>query len=549
MSGYNYNFVVDNLPDRLLCQICQLPCRDPQRSVSCVHVFCKSELNTTMYPNEDISCPKCHQPGFNTFPDKALEREIKELKIYCPNKKDGCGWTGELSRVDNHLNECEITCRKCKQIVYFTTMSRHLDKDCPCYCPYCDSTADREVISSKHKEKCHKFPLTCPNNCGVDNIPQGDMDEHKKVCPLEMIQCEYGCGAMITRNDVAKHNMDNISLHIHSVKDKLAILFDNGTKLQKGHTEYERALIASTTSLSNAIKVFIFNVKIKALNEKCKEPPSDIYKARKIWLICYKWTILIFHVLKFLNILMVFCLIFYAYECYTAEFAKVGPTISDIDIHTSLAMYDLISDPYELNGVKSLHWRYDFLTSIKSLHWQWELQLKCWRKIGLVAPVIIEMPDIENYKNNKLTWFSNPFFAFEGGYQMCLRVDAAGYGDGKDTHISVYLHLMKGPHDDELSWPMRGEYTITLLNPIFDGEKYHHFLTVQFDTSVTTSVENYQRVTIGKMHPVGIGFPKYILYYDDAKVFTLPVMPNHQKFLSRHNSLYFKVSYNHIGHS
>ena len=64
-------------------------------------------------------------------------------------------------------------------------MKSHLDTECPCYCPYCDITAEREVISSEHKEKCHKFPLTCPNNCGLDNIPQDDMDEHKKVCPLK----------------------------------------------------------------------------------------------------------------------------------------------------------------------------------------------------------------------------------------------------------------------------------------------------------------------------------------------------------------------------
>ena len=46
---------------------------------------------------------------------------------------------------------------------------------------------------------------------------------------------------------------------------------------------------------------------------------------------------------------------------------------------------------------------------------------------------------------------------------MCLRVDAAGYGDGKGTHVSVYLHLMKGPRDDKQEqsghWPLRGTFT------------------------------------------------------------------------------------------
>ena len=133
--------------------------------------------------------------------DKALQREMNhEISIYCPNKKEGCGWVGEIARVDDHLKECEIGCSKCKQLVQFSTMKSHLDTECPCYCPYCDITAEREVISSEHKEKCHKFPITCPNNCGLGDIPQDYMEEHKKECPLEMIQCEYGCGAVIARN-------------------------------------------------------------------------------------------------------------------------------------------------------------------------------------------------------------------------------------------------------------------------------------------------------------------------------------------------------------
>ena len=32
------------------------------------------------------------------------------------------------------------------------------------------------------------------------------MDEHKGVCPLEVIPCEYQCGAMIARNEMDQHN-------------------------------------------------------------------------------------------------------------------------------------------------------------------------------------------------------------------------------------------------------------------------------------------------------------------------------------------------------
>ena len=522
MSGYDHDFVEDP-PDRLLCNFCQLPCRIPYRSVCCGHVFCKSELT-------EGGCPwlECRSKDFSTgtFIDKALEREIKALRSYCPNKKDGCGWIGEIARVDDHLRGCKISCSKCKQIVYFSTMKSHLDTECPCYCPYCDITAEREVISSDHKEKCHKFPLTCPNNCGLDNIPRDNMDEHKKMCPLEMIQCEYGCGTMVARNEVTQHNTDNILQHVYSVKHGLAISFQDATELERKCVETEKAVVASVTSLSNAVTTVALNLKSNtSLNVK----HTLIHSNDKIpWpmnqdRLNYFCTLQIGckRLLQLVTILNVLKLLFYAYEYYIAVVAKADlPIISDVDINTSLALHDL-TDNIPLSQF------------ISPLHWQ--LQLKCWSKIDLVTPVIIETPEIDENRDNKIVWVSNPFYAFRGGYMMCLKV--SNYVSDEDTYISVHLHLMKGQYDDELSWPMRGEYTIALLNPRFIDKNYH--ATVHFDTNVSTSVEEYQRVTFGQVNPIGIGFPQFISY---TNVFT----NRHQQFLSHHTTLFFKITYKYI---
>ena len=52
---------------------------------------------------------------------------------------------------------------------------------------------------------------------------------------------------------------------------------------------------------------------------------------------------------------------------------------------------------------------------------------------------------------------------------MCLRVDAGGNGDGKGTHILVSLYLMAGENDANLEWPMRGTFSIVMLNQEKDG--------------------------------------------------------------------------------
>ena len=49
-----------------------------------------------------------------------------------------------------------------------------------------------------------------PKNCGQDEIPKDSINDHKKACPPEMVQC----GAMIPRNEVGKHNQEKLSEHI-----------------------------------------------------------------------------------------------------------------------------------------------------------------------------------------------------------------------------------------------------------------------------------------------------------------------------------------------
>ena len=69
---------------------------------------------------------------------------------------------------------------------------------------------------------------------------------------------------------------------------------------------------------------------------------------------------------------------------------------------------------------------------------------------------------------------------------MSLHIFDGGYGDGEGTHLSVYLNLMKGSHDDELTWPPKGKFVIKLLNQISDSE--HHSVIMSFDTASKKSI-------------------------------------------------------------
>ncbi|XP_065903398.1 TNF receptor-associated factor 4-like isoform X2 [Dysidea avara] len=84
------------------------------------------------------------------------------------------------------------------------------------------------------------------------------------------------------------------------------------------------------------------------------------------------------------------------------------------------------------------------------------------------CPVTINLTEFNKKKKENKPWYSKSYYTHGKGYRMCLRIEAAGNGSGKGTHMSVFLCLMKGPHDDELTWPLRGEFEIKLLNQISD---------------------------------------------------------------------------------
>ena len=90
---------------------------------------------------------------------------------------------------------------------------------------------------------------------------------------------------------------------------------------------------------------------------------------------------------------------------------------------------------------------------------------------------------------------------------MCLRVDANGDGSGTGTHVSVFVHLMRGEHDDQLIWPFQGNITIQLLNQKKD-QKHVECISDFGEGAIANGCA--ARVTSGKYARDGWGIFKLI---------------------------------------
>jgi len=137
-GGFDCDFV-ESPPNRLCCDICRHPLRDPLLT-SCGHSLC-TYCHRTRSLNSQL-CPVC-KIRYTTSPDANIAREVKALQVRCRNKQAGCEWTGDLGKVEEHKVNCgfaSLRCIKCGQLISMQQrlMTNHQDLLCPLLKYYCD---------------------------------------------------------------------------------------------------------------------------------------------------------------------------------------------------------------------------------------------------------------------------------------------------------------------------------------------------------------------------------------------------------------------------
>ena len=132
-------------------------------------------------------------------------------------------------------------------------------------------------------------------------------------------------------------------------------------------------------------------------------------------------------------------------------------------------------------------------------------------------PVFIPPPEIimSNFgknKNDDTDWYSPGFSTHVGGYKMCIRIDANGWGNGKGTHVSLFVYMMRGEFDSHLKWPFKGEITVELVNQKEGGGNY---VRKPLEHTHPDECNKYfQRVTDGDRAKSGWGFSQFIAHTD-----------------------------------
>ena len=257
--------------ERFICGICECICDNPRyQYCGCNKPFCQKCLS--FYYNYDHHrCPECKKETKELIPKETFNESILNLNMVCKNRADLCTWTGKFKDYKEHLtNYCPkeyINCpnKECVVKLLREQMPEHLLK-----CEFVENICDKCQMkySSKDKEQhkniCPKEIIKCPKGCEAF-MERKDIKKHKDNCPNEFIECPYkdlGCDDKFMRKDIKSRRDKDKDKHLYLAIDIVRELKKENNELKK-----EIGITKWLTEEINNLKEIFKNKVIKNNNE------------------------------------------------------------------------------------------------------------------------------------------------------------------------------------------------------------------------------------------------------------------------------------------
>eukprot|EP01041_Mallomonas_annulata_P011393 gene11393-23840_t len=272
-SGYPVTLFVENVQEKfdVTCSICMDVLNEPMQCRK-GHLYCQICILEALSISK--TCPICTKEiseselAANLF----VKNLIHSFPIKCSTaivqsvaKGDDfiCKWTGCLSKLESHLQECgyvEVPCDNegCVEFIAKVESLEH-KKTCPYRLESCQHCTDlfKLVDLEAHLSVCPKRPVHCENEGCGETVVLAELKWHKQVCLWEQIDCPLNlinacseqCPRNLLRKDLESH-LSSSSTICASIQALVGLKQEN-MKLYEKLQSTEEKLSKNTTELEN----------------------------------------------------------------------------------------------------------------------------------------------------------------------------------------------------------------------------------------------------------------------------------------------------------
>ena len=394
--------------------------------------------------NDKKPCPLCNKTDFTFLRDHGLERQLKARDVFCSKKKLGCQWKGKLGVFEQHLNENPSPEEQLTGCGFVEVECKH----------DCWEWYERHFIDTHQNEECPQRPYSCEYCKEYDSTFEDVTESHFDKCGKYPVTCPKKCqNDPFERNKVENHLNDECPLT--EVSCPFAYAGCEVKLLRKdmpGHTtdfSVHLPLMASCTQID-------IERKQKATESQFEEKLS-------------------------------------AMERQFEEKQRAMERQFEEKLKATEKQYQVLLEKQRATERNSTMLE-EKLAMLEDTH-----QIKsALGKFPIDFQVTFEEEDI----------FLPPFFTHPYGYKMCIHVYQNGDYGGEGTHISLFTCLMRGPFDDQLKWPFRGEVTIQIVNQA--GDHSHFEKTIQYSDKTKDICAG--RVIGNEVRSTGWGYDTFIAH-------------------------------------
>lgn len=115
-----------------------------------------------------------------------------------------------------------------------------------------------------------------------------------------------------------------------------------------------------------------------------------------------------------------------------------------------------------------------------------------WQRISRAVDVQLEEAISRSWTQGKFMWRIHPysrlklqqqnediarvvspaFYTGVPGYKLRLMADLNGYGEGRGSHLSLFLQIMQGKFDSVMDWPCKNEHMLRVVDQSARGMHY-----------------------------------------------------------------------------